>query len=117
MAGVLEAAELLDVPVQEVPRAGPLVADHRRRLGSGSARAAAAAKDAVDRRGRTGDVGLVGQTAGGPARPPAGGEDGWVRQKSDRRPPSDAPLQRPTHSQQVDLATFGAAAAASNVRP
>ena len=66
--GLGELAELLDVHVQQVARARPLVADDRRALRRRPARAAAAPEHLMDGRMRPGDLGLVGE----PARAPAG---------------------------------------------
>jgi His Kinase A (phospho-acceptor) domain len=68
VAGRLEAGEFLDVHVQQLAGAGPLIADDRTTLGRRPARAAAAAQDLVDGRVRPSGVGLAGQ----PPRAPAG---------------------------------------------
>ena len=134
MAGFLEAAELLDVHVQEVSRAGPLVADHRRRLRpgcreqpprrrtrctvewgramSGSSARRRGLQPVFSRRSQIFLASPSGTWAG--LRLRARGAVGQRRARL-RRSASVAARQRRTHSQQVDFATFEAAAAASNV--
>jgi hypothetical protein len=134
VAGTGEASKALGVRLQQVARAGPLETAHRLLRGGRPAREAAPEKAAGD--SRVGDAELGGDQPRPPAGAPALFADAVVdllarsgtaagavlrsgpagRRGCGARPRLPACRQRVTQVWAVDLDTFEAAAAASNVR-